>query len=33
VCGGSWLTPQTAVDAGDWALITKLAKAASALRA
>jgi 2-dehydro-3-deoxyphosphogluconate aldolase/(4S)-4-hydroxy-2-oxoglutarate aldolase len=33
VCGGSWLTPQAAVDAGDWALITKLAKAASALRA
>ena len=33
VCGGSWLTPQAAVDAGDWAQITRLAKAASALRA
>ena len=32
VCGGSWLTPQAAVDAGDWAQITRLAKAASALR-
>ncbi|MGL6109872.1 MAG: bifunctional 4-hydroxy-2-oxoglutarate aldolase/2-dehydro-3-deoxy-phosphogluconate aldolase [Rubrivivax sp.] len=32
VCGGSWLTPQEAVDAGDWARITALAKAASALR-
>ena len=33
VCGGSWLTPQDAVDAGDWARITALARAASALRA
>ena len=32
VCGGSWLTPQSAVDQGDWALITQLARAASALR-
>ena len=32
VCGGSWLTPQEAVDAQDWARITALAKAASALR-
>jgi 2-dehydro-3-deoxyphosphogluconate aldolase/(4S)-4-hydroxy-2-oxoglutarate aldolase len=33
VCGGSWLTPQDAVDAGDWARITALARAARALRA
>jgi 2-dehydro-3-deoxyphosphogluconate aldolase/(4S)-4-hydroxy-2-oxoglutarate aldolase len=33
VCGGSWLTPQDAVDAGDWGRITALARAASALRA
>jgi 2-dehydro-3-deoxyphosphogluconate aldolase / (4S)-4-hydroxy-2-oxoglutarate aldolase len=32
VCGGSWLTPQDAVEAGDWARITRLAQAASALR-
>jgi 2-dehydro-3-deoxyphosphogluconate aldolase/(4S)-4-hydroxy-2-oxoglutarate aldolase len=32
VCGGSWLTPQDAVDAHDWARITALARAASALR-
>ena len=32
VCGGSWLTPQDAVDAQDWARITALAQAASALR-
>lgn len=32
VCGGSWLTPQDAVDAKDWARITKLAAEASALR-
>ncbi len=32
VCGGSWLTPQDAVDAKDWSRITQLAKAASALR-
>jgi 2-dehydro-3-deoxyphosphogluconate aldolase/(4S)-4-hydroxy-2-oxoglutarate aldolase len=29
--GGSWLTPKDALDAGDWARITALAKAASAL--
>lgn len=33
VCGGSWLTPQDALDRGDWARITALARAASALRA
>jgi 2-dehydro-3-deoxyphosphogluconate aldolase / (4S)-4-hydroxy-2-oxoglutarate aldolase len=33
VCGGSWLTPQDAVDAQDWARITALARAADALRA
>ncbi len=32
VCGGSWLTPVDAVNAGDWDRITALAKAASALR-
>ena len=32
VCGGSWLTPQSAVDQGDWALITQLARAAAAMR-
>jgi 2-dehydro-3-deoxyphosphogluconate aldolase/(4S)-4-hydroxy-2-oxoglutarate aldolase len=32
VCGGSWLTPQDAVDAKDWARITALAQAASGLR-
>jgi 2-dehydro-3-deoxyphosphogluconate aldolase / (4S)-4-hydroxy-2-oxoglutarate aldolase len=32
VCGGSWLTPQDAVDAQDWARIAALARAASALR-
>lgn len=32
VCGGSWLTPQDAVDAKDWARITTLAKEAAALR-
>jgi 2-dehydro-3-deoxyphosphogluconate aldolase/(4S)-4-hydroxy-2-oxoglutarate aldolase len=31
VCGGSWLTPAEAVAAGDWARISALAKAASAL--
>ncbi len=30
--GGSWLTPKDAIKAGNWALITELAKAASALR-
>ena len=33
VCGGSWLTPADAVEAGDWARITRLALAAGALRA
>ena len=33
VCGGSWLTPQDAVDGGDWARITQLAREATALRA
>jgi 2-dehydro-3-deoxyphosphogluconate aldolase / (4S)-4-hydroxy-2-oxoglutarate aldolase len=33
VCGGSWLTPQEAVDAQDWARISALARAARALRA
>jgi 2-dehydro-3-deoxyphosphogluconate aldolase / (4S)-4-hydroxy-2-oxoglutarate aldolase len=33
VCGGSWLTPADAVAAGDWARLTQLARAASALRA
>jgi 2-dehydro-3-deoxyphosphogluconate aldolase/(4S)-4-hydroxy-2-oxoglutarate aldolase len=33
VCGGSWLTPADAVDAGDWARITRLAQQAQALRA
>jgi 2-dehydro-3-deoxyphosphogluconate aldolase/(4S)-4-hydroxy-2-oxoglutarate aldolase len=32
VCGGSWLTPKEAMQAGDWARITALAKAASQLR-
>lgn len=32
VCGGSWLTPQDAVDAKDWARITQLAREASALK-
>ena len=32
VCGGSWLTPQDAVDKQDWARITALARAAIALR-
>jgi len=31
VCGGSWLTPQAAVDAKDWARITQLARAAAEL--
>ena len=33
VCGGSWLTPADALEAGDWPRITALARAASALRA
>jgi 2-dehydro-3-deoxyphosphogluconate aldolase/(4S)-4-hydroxy-2-oxoglutarate aldolase len=32
VCGGSWLTPTDAVDAGDWARITALARGASQIR-
>ena len=32
VCGGSWLTPQDAVDAKDWPRITALAREASGLR-
>jgi 2-dehydro-3-deoxyphosphogluconate aldolase/(4S)-4-hydroxy-2-oxoglutarate aldolase len=32
VCGGSWLTPQDAVDAKDWARITRLARDAAKLR-
>jgi len=31
--GGSWLTPKTAVQAGDWKQITELAKRAAVLRA
>ncbi len=31
--GGSWLTPKALVQAGDWAAITQLARAAVALRA
>jgi len=33
VCGGSWLTPQEAVDAKDWARITRLARDTARLRA
>lgn len=32
VCGGSWLTPEDAVNQADWARITQLARAATALR-
>jgi 2-dehydro-3-deoxyphosphogluconate aldolase / (4S)-4-hydroxy-2-oxoglutarate aldolase len=32
VCGGSWLTPADAVEKGDWARITRLAREASVLR-
>lgn len=32
VCGGSWLTPADAMEQGDWARITQLARAAVALR-
>ncbi len=32
LCGGSWLTPQEALDRQDWASITALARAARALR-
>jgi len=31
VCGGSWLTPQDAIDAKDWTRITQLAKATAQL--
>ena len=30
--GGSWLVPQDALEQGDWASITALARAAKALR-
>jgi len=30
-CGGSWVAPKALVDAGDWAGITELARAAAAL--
>jgi 2-dehydro-3-deoxyphosphogluconate aldolase / (4S)-4-hydroxy-2-oxoglutarate aldolase len=33
VCGGSWLTPGDAVNAGDWPRISALAQAARGLRA
>ena len=33
VCGGSWLTPQEAVDAKDWPRITRLARETAKLRA
>jgi 2-dehydro-3-deoxyphosphogluconate aldolase/(4S)-4-hydroxy-2-oxoglutarate aldolase len=33
VCGGSWLTPAEAIDAGHWQRITALALAATKLRA
>ncbi len=32
VCGGSWLTPQSLIDARDWTAITALAREASRLR-
>ena len=32
VCGGSWLTPASAVEAGDWARITQLARETASLR-
>jgi 2-dehydro-3-deoxyphosphogluconate aldolase/(4S)-4-hydroxy-2-oxoglutarate aldolase len=32
VCGGSWLTPNDAVDAKDWKRITALARASTGLR-
>ena len=32
VCGGSWLSPADALAQGDWARITRLAQAATALR-
>jgi 2-dehydro-3-deoxyphosphogluconate aldolase/(4S)-4-hydroxy-2-oxoglutarate aldolase len=30
-CGGSWLTPQSAVESGDYGLITQLAEEAVAI--
>lgn len=33
VCGGSWLSPKDALQSGDWARITRLAREAAALRA
>jgi len=32
VCGGTWLTPQEAIQAQDWARITRLAQETAALR-
>jgi 2-dehydro-3-deoxyphosphogluconate aldolase/(4S)-4-hydroxy-2-oxoglutarate aldolase len=32
VCGGTWLTPQDAIQARDWARITRLARETAALR-
>jgi 2-dehydro-3-deoxyphosphogluconate aldolase/(4S)-4-hydroxy-2-oxoglutarate aldolase len=32
VCGGSWLTPGDAIAAGDWGRITRIARAAAAIR-
>jgi 2-dehydro-3-deoxyphosphogluconate aldolase/(4S)-4-hydroxy-2-oxoglutarate aldolase len=32
VCGGSWLTPADAIERGDWASITRLAREANLLR-
>ncbi|WP_418320681.1 bifunctional 4-hydroxy-2-oxoglutarate aldolase/2-dehydro-3-deoxy-phosphogluconate aldolase [Piscinibacter sakaiensis] len=32
VCGGSWLTPADAVESGDWARITRLARQTATLR-
>lgn len=32
VCGGSWLTPADAIEQGDWARITRLARDTSTLR-
>jgi 2-dehydro-3-deoxyphosphogluconate aldolase/(4S)-4-hydroxy-2-oxoglutarate aldolase len=32
VCGGTWLTPQDAIQARDWARITRLAQETAALR-
>jgi len=32
VCGGTWLTPQEAIQARDWARITRLARETAALR-